>query len=291
MYKILYSPARLANLRSLSTRTPGLIFSNNLYTHTPPLLKSTNETDFTTSLQATYEQNRQNPNLPVVTQQTFMHKFKEFLGFQGDLKHPQPVLTIAAYRLYMCIQYQVDYDKFFKLCQSPDVMYSFCLINFLHVWLLSVPLMQFGQTGHYVRKALYKNMWKDIETRDRKLARPMNKQNKLQTYSHLNDIFRGFLIGFDEGFLSDDTVLAGAVWRHLLEMNEIKDYAVLGKLCDYIRKNAQHLDNLSEADFVRHGVVSFVDLDQKSVDHMKVRNQLIEKIRAEQRGETQPSNN
>lgn len=282
-----------SNLRMLRLRASFLSTTINTSQkiHTPSsILFSKNPDpkplDFTTtSLQSSYELNRQNLNLPVVTQQTMMHKFKEFLGLQGDLKYPQPVLTIASYRLYMCIQYQVDYEKFFKLCQSPDVMYSFCLINFLHIWLLSVPLMQFGQTGLYVRKALYKNMWKDIETRDRKLKRPMNKKNKVNTYTHLNDIFRGFLIGFDEGLLSDDTVLAGAVWRHLLEMNEIEDYAVLGQMCDYIRKNAQHLDEIPEVDYLKHGIVSFIDLEQSGIDHLKVRKQLIEKIHQKEREE------
>ena len=216
--------------------------------------------------------------LPVAVPPSYFQKIKQSMGFQGGLRYPQPVLLHAAYRLYLSIQYQTDYDKFFQLCNAPDVMYSFCLINFLHVWLASIPLMHFGQTGMFVRTNLYKNMWKDIETRDRKLNRPMNKENKKAAYTHLNDIFRAFLVGFDEGLLSDDTVLAGAVWRHVLEMNEIKDYAVLGILCDYIRKNAAHLDTINEIDYLKHGIITFVQLEQKEIDHLKARQKIIEKI-------------
>ena len=221
-------------------------------------------------------------NLPVAVKPTILQKFKEKLGFQGSLRHPQPVLAYASFRLYLCIQYQVDYDKFFKLLNAPDVMYSFCLVTFLHVWLLSVPLFQHGQSGLFVRRELMRNMWKDIETRERKLKAPMTRKNKLITYTHLNDIFRAFMFGFDEGILSDDTVLAGAIWRHLLEMREVQDYQVFPVLCDYIRKNLIHLEKINELDFLKNGVVSFVDLDQKEVDHLKQRAKIIEKIRAKE---------
>lgn len=248
---------------------------------TPILYQKSSPTDtqFSPSLSSNYEMRNQNLNLPMVTKQSMFQKMKEFVGLQGTLKYPQPVLTYASYRLYLSIQYQVDYDKFFKLCESPDTMYSFCLVNFLHIWLVSIPLMHFGQTGLYVRKALYNNMWKDIETRGRKLNKPMKKEDKVKTYSHLNDTFRGFLVGFDEGLLSDDTVLAGAVWRHLYEQAPIKDYANLAVLVEYIRKNAQHLDNINEIDYLKHGIVTFIGLDQKGIDHMKAREAMIEMIR------------
>lgn len=241
------------------------------------------DAQFSPSLSTNYEMKSQNLNLPVVTKQSMFQQMKEFIGLQGSLKYPQPVLTYASYRLYMSIQYQVDYDKFFKLCESPDTMYSFCLINFLHIWLVSIPLMHFGQTGLYVRKALYRNMWKDIETRDRKLKKPMKKEDKVKTYTHLNDIFRGFLVGFDEGLLSDDTVLAGAVWRHLFEQAPIKDYANLAKIVDYIRKNAQHLDGINEIDYLKYGIVTFIGMDETEIDHLKARQALIEMIRRKEK--------
>lgn len=218
-------------------------------------------------------------NLPVLVKPTVFQKMKEILGLQGDLRYPQPVLTMASLRLYLCIQYQVDYDKFFQKCNYPDVMYSFCLITFLHVWLVSVALMQYGRSGLFVRKLLHKNMWKDIETREKKLNSPMNKENKAKAYTHLDDIFRAFLFGFDEGLLSNDTVLAAAVWRHLLEMQDINDHALLGELCDYIRKNVQHLENISDVDILKNGIVSFVGFDQKDLDHSKVRLKILEKIK------------
>jgi len=233
--------------------------------------------DFTNEIEITNKENR-NHLLPVKVNASLFDRLKKGLGFQSDYRYPQPVLSYASLRLYLCIQYQVDYDRFFRLCSLEDVMYSWCLITFLHCWMISVPLMQQGQTGLFVRGALYKNMWKDIETRERKLGRPMNKENKAKAYNHLNDVFRAFLFGFDEGILSDDTVLAGAIWRHLMEQKEITDFSSIAVLCEYVRKNVAHLDTINEMDLLKNGIVTLVGLNQSKVDHLREREILIHKI-------------
>ena len=261
-FNLLYAPSRKLNLSSKN------------FSKKEDIMESANSYGFTL--------NTNKFNLPVPIKPTIFQKLKEQFGFQGTLRHPQPALAMASFRIYLSIQYQIDYDRFFKLCESPDVMYSFCLVTFLHVWLASIPLFQHGQTGLFVRRELYRNMWTDIETRARKLNAPMNRKNKLVTFTHMNEIFRAFLFGFDEGILSDDTVLAGAIWRHLLEMKELNDFAVLGILCDYIRKNVAHLDKINELDLLKNGIVTFVDFDQQEVDHLVARTKIIAKINAKQ---------
>lgn len=88
-----------------------------------------------------------------------------------------------------------------------------------------------------------------------------------------------YLFAFDEGLLSDDTVLAGAIWRNLIEMRELNNYAVLGEMCDYIRKNVQHLENMTEFDLLRDGIVSFVGFDQAKLEHITVKKKIFEIIR------------
>lgn len=262
------------NLRLFNPNRMISIYNNKNLISTNTLIYS-KQNDLNNNIEL---KNDRNFLLPVKVDTTIIQRLKQSLGFQGDFRYPQPVLTYASFRLYLCIQYQVDYDRFFRLCALDDVMYSWCLITFLHCWMISVPLMQHGQSGLFVRRELYKNMWKDIETRERKLKATMNKKNKSKAYNHLNDIFRAFLFGLDEGLLSDDTVLAGAIWRHLMEQNEVKDFAVLGVLCDYIRKNVSHLDKINEIDLLKNGIVTLVDFDQSNIDHLKERNKIIEKI-------------
>ena len=50
--------------------------------------------------------------------------------------------------------------------------------------------------------------------------------------------FQAAVIGYDEGLLSDDKVLAGAVWRTLLQQ-QCSDLENLERLVHYIRKQVR----------------------------------------------------
>lgn len=93
------------------------------------------------------------------------------------------------------------------------------------------------------------------------------------------------MFGLDEGLLSDDTVLAGAIWRSMLDMRPITDMAILGEMCDYIRKNVNHLENMTDVDLLKDGIVSFVDFDVEKLDHNKVKGKINEIIRKKDLGE------
>ena len=220
----------------------------------------------------------------LVPSMSIIERTKQRAGY--GFVYPQVRLRFAAANLFFSIQYQVDYDKFFRKLEAPDVMNSYCLITFFHVWLVSVALMRNDQsvrnytTGLEVRRCLMKNMWTDIETRARKLNTSMNRKNSLRTYNTLNGIFNAFLFGFDEGLLGDDVALASAVWRHLFEMRELKDYSGVKDIVEYTRKNVNHLEKINDEDMFKNGLVSFIEFDQKEVDHLKVREKLITKFKA-----------
>jgi hypothetical protein len=268
---ISYQTIEIMQQRSLYTAKNSILYSSSIPNSKPP------SNDVQKKQLENVILNSQVPELNLI------QKMKQKLGF--GFKYNQSTLSYAAINLYLCIQYQIDYDKFFKKLDLPDVMYSYCLITFLHVWMISVVLMRTESTFDYstgvqLRKLLVANMWKDIETRAKKLKVGMNRKNSLKTYNNLNATFYAFFFGFDEGLLNDDTVLAGAVWRHLLDMRpELKDHAVLAEMCDYIRKNINHLESIIEKDIFTQGLVSFVDFDQNEVDHFKVRVKLLEKIK------------
>lgn len=217
------------------------------------------------------------PELPLTL------KLKQKLGL--GYRYPQQRLKFSAVNLYLSIQYQIDYDKFFKKLNAPDVMNSHCLVNFLHVWMICVALMRPEDpvnyvTGIEIRNSLIRNMWTDIEKRARKLNASMNRKNSLKTYNTLNGTFYAFMLGFDEGLLGDDLTLAGAVWRHLFEMRDVEDYSAIKDMCEYIRKNVSHLEKISDEELFKNGIVTFVDFEQKEVDHFKVRPLLIQKMRS-----------
>ncbi|XP_064888674.1 ubiquinol-cytochrome-c reductase complex assembly factor 1 isoform X1 [Columba livia] len=68
--------------------------------------------------------------------------------------------------------------------------------------------------------------------------------------------FYAALFGYDEGILSDDHVLAAALWRNLFNRN-CEDPRHLELLVEYVRKQVQHLDALSGDDLLLTGEVSW----------------------------------
>jgi hypothetical protein len=65
---------------------------------------------------------------------SFMQRLKAIIGI--GFKYRQVELKFAATKAFLSIQYQVDYDKFYKKLDAPDTMYSYCLVTFFHVWLV-----------------------------------------------------------------------------------------------------------------------------------------------------------
>lgn len=64
------------------------------------------------------------------------------------------------------------------------------------------------------------------------------RRKQIQT---LVDEFQGNLFAYDEGLLSSDQVLAGAIWRNLLLQGDF-DPRKLEVLVDYVRENIACLD-------------------------------------------------
>jgi cytochrome b pre-mRNA-processing protein 3 len=217
----------------------------------------------------------QNLHLPAIVKPGLFTRFAEAMGYQGSYRYSQKTMTVSGIRLYLCIQKQIDYDKFFKLCEARDVFVSFSLITYLHVWMISVRLAQEGRSGEYVKQQLVQAMWDDIAKRINVLA-TLKTKTKRESYEKLNNIFRAALFGYDEGILSDDCILAAAIWRHLLEMRDIGDLRVLTRLCEYVRKNVKHLDGIQENEIMVHGIATFIDFDKDSVDHFKERKKILD---------------
>ena len=221
---------------------------------------------------STTQQNRKNESTAnssaLVPLNNFYYSLKEKAGFQGRYRYRQPQMAIAGFRLYLCIQKQIDYKKWFKVCNSRDVYFSFCLITYLHVWMVCVRLADEGISGKYVRNRLIESMYADIAERMKKLGR-IDIKIRAKNAEELNGIFNACFFGYDEGILSDDNVLAACIWRHLLEMRDIEDFSVFRTLCDYIRKNISHLDSIKEVDLLKNGIITIIPLGMDSIDQVK----------------------
>lgn len=65
----------------------------------------------------------------------------------------------------------------------------------------------------------------------------------------LVDEFQASLFSYDEGLLSSDTVLAGAIWRHVFVQGDFKP-RTLEILVAYVRENIAYLDSISKEDLI-----------------------------------------
>ncbi|OTF79621.1 hypothetical protein BLA29_001630 [Euroglyphus maynei] len=95
--------------------------------------------------------------------------------------------------------------------------------------------MQDKVDGKTLRDELMKRMWEDVNNRLDKLSY-MKRRKKFALVQQLYAEFNATLFGLDEGLLSNDCILAGAIWRTILGMNEEKiDPLILELLVRYTR--------------------------------------------------------
>ena len=66
----------------------------------------------------------------------------------------------------------------------------------------------------------------------------------------LEEEFRAFLFSFDEAALSSDTVLAGAIWRHIFLQQDF-DPRHMEVLVNYVRQNLAALDKMNKEDLLK----------------------------------------
>ncbi|NXI58371.1 UQCC1 factor, partial [Chloroceryle aenea] len=178
----------------------------------------------------------------------------EAMGFTGPLKYSRWKIKVAALRMYTCCVEKTDYEEFFNRCHMPDTLNSWFLVAQLHVWMCLVRMKQEGRTGKYMCRYIVHCMWEDVEQRGKVLG--INSVVLREDLRSMVENFYAALFGYDEGILSDDHVLAAAIWRNLFNRN-CEDPRHLELLVEYVRKQVQHLDTLSGEDLLLTGEVSW----------------------------------
>jgi len=91
-----------------------------------------------------------------------------------------------------------------------------------------------------------------------------NPSRTRQQIETLSEQFQAALIAYDEGIMSDDRVLACALWRRFFEMN-CDDYAQIERLVKYVRQQASMLDSLPRDQFIVKPKVAWLELDKCKV--------------------------
>lgn len=151
-------------------------------------------------------------------------------------------MNIVGLVLYESIADRIPYMTFMEEFSLPDTFYSWFCVTELHVWLLSVRCMSEGEDGRLARNRLIEAMWADVGQRVKKLGSG-NSPIIREQVKELSEQFQAALMGYDEGLLTDDVTLAGALWRRMFQMKEV-DLDHLESFVRYIRKQIIYLDNI-----------------------------------------------
>lgn len=190
-----------------------------------------------------------------VSEVPFFESVRNYIKLQFR-KHK---LRASGYYLYECIADQLDYNKFIKLLDLPDTFNSWFLVTELHVWMLMARLMGDPKYGRFTRNSLVEALWKDVDARAKKLGSEhrsvINSQIK-----ELSEEFQAALVNYDEGILSDDTILAGALWRRLL--NRKCTPQQLEGMVKYVRQNMFLLDKLGSEEFFLERSIKWLNIDE-----------------------------
>ncbi|XP_029682093.1 ubiquinol-cytochrome c reductase complex assembly factor 1 [Takifugu rubripes] len=186
-------------------------------------------------------------------------KMIEAMGFTGPLKYNKWKIKIAALRMYTCCVERINYDQFFDKCSLPDTLNSWFLVAQLHVWMCLVRMRQEGRAGKYMCRYIVHSMWEDVEQRSKIMG--VDATHRKEALKAMTETFYAALFGYDEGVLSDDRVLAAALWRNLFNC-ECEDPRQLELLVQYVRKQMQFIDSLNGEDLLLTGEVKWRPLEE-----------------------------
>ncbi|XP_049590313.1 ubiquinol-cytochrome c reductase complex assembly factor 1 isoform X1 [Syngnathus scovelli] len=181
-------------------------------------------------------------------------KLIEAMGFTGPLKYNKWKIKIAALRMYTCCVERVNYDDFLDRCLLPDTLNSWFLVAQLHVWMCLVRMRQEGRAGKYMCRYVVHSMWEDVEQRSKIMG--IDAIHRKEALKAMTETFYAALFGYDEGILSDDSILAAALWRNLFNC-QCEDSAQLELMVEYVRKQMQFIDSLDGEDLLLTGEVKW----------------------------------
>ncbi|XP_071547074.1 ubiquinol-cytochrome-c reductase complex assembly factor 1 [Panulirus ornatus] len=185
-------------------------------------------------------------------------RLKRLIKKMGWLDHSRSKLRRSGYVLYGNVCEKAPINHFFSVCDLPDTFFSWFLITELHVWMLMVRLMAEGEEGRFTRNALIDALWEDAELRSKKLGAASLSIRREQMQIIISS-FQASLFAYDEGLMSDDKMLASALWRRLFSKN-CEDPERLECCVQYVRKQIAFLDGLSRREFMLDCQVSWVPL-------------------------------
>ncbi|EGG22834.1 hypothetical protein DFA_04964 [Cavenderia fasciculata] len=172
----------------------------------------------------------------------------------------------TSFALYDAIAIQTSNPALYKTMGLPLTVRSWFAATLLHVWMVFVRLRK-EKDVNTLSTDLYDRFWEDLEKRIVRGGINHRFANKYLKEFYTN--YLGGVISYDEG-LFDDAVLADALWRNLLAMEDNTTAAQLDLIVQYVRRELNHLDNLPK---VGEGEISFGDITTLQKDKQQPQQQ------------------
>ncbi|VDK77143.1 unnamed protein product [Litomosoides sigmodontis] len=148
---------------------------------------------------------------------------------------------------------------YLKLCTAlclPDYLSTWYKLTLMHTWMLLVRLQSVLEAAAYIRirNSVVEIMFDDVDKRLRVVSEEIHemlyhKSDKLR----MAGLYMQTFFEYEEGFLSDDTTLAGALWRNLYMQRSV-DPIHLNRAVYYVRGTMAYLDSLSLEEILLHGI-------------------------------------
>lgn len=199
----------------------------------------------------------------VTSKEPQISRFKRFLQKLKIIDLSKSRAHTSGLMSYELIADRIDYDMFYKDFNMPDTFFSWFLVTELHVWMLMVRFMAEGKLGHIARNSLVEEMWVDVNNRVKLLGKIVSSVKRKQI-DDLSGQFNAAVIAYDEGLLTDDKVLAGALWGTFFNLENNNPEAI-ERLIIYIRKQINLLDRIPSQQILRFPDIQWIKLADVNV--------------------------
>ncbi|KAJ2256560.1 Ubiquinol cytochrome-c reductase assembly protein Cbp3 [Coemansia sp. RSA 455] len=134
-------------------------------------------------------------------------------------------------------------------CQLPETFQTWFSTTSLYVWMAMVRIRA-DPNAKYYSQGLVDCFFRDAEQKMRssgiKSSRIVN-----DTLKDLVSSFKGTVMSLDEGFARSDAVLAAAIWRNLVPVDE--NVIQVDRIAQYVRRQLQRLDKCTIDDLTTGG--------------------------------------
>ncbi|VIO89093.1 Uncharacterized protein BM_BM2617 [Brugia malayi] len=142
-----------------------------------------------------------------------------------------------------------------SLC-LPDYLSTWYKLTLMHTWMLLVRLQSVLEAAAFIRlrNSVIEIMFGDVDKRLKVVSEELHemlyhKSDKCR----MAGLYLQTFLEYDEGFLSDDTALAGALWRNLYMQRSV-DPIHLNRAVYYVRGTMTYLDSLSLEEILLQGI-------------------------------------